>query len=567
MGLDFQSNLGTLRVAPRLRISTSTTDDAQLGIPVAFSDFNGRMWAVCGTVVFHQADEINEVWTQDASGNTPSNCNSASDLELFDGRIWLTTADTLWSKAAAAGDWTSRDTINASNSHAMVYFANVPGGRLYYLGDSDEIWSIDANDVVADSGDYFLQLPDTEILCLASAGESIWIGASQLNANVLTNRDALVFQWDGISAQVTDSFLIKGAAKVMAITVMNDVPYVMDDRGILSKFTGYAFEEVGRLPFTTTLPETDYMCKNGMIVTQNSTILVVVDNQNIDSGETIYENIPSGVWEWSEQFGFTHKYAFSYNTNAAPSTITDWGQNRISVAGAIFDASTVEQDETGANGQYLVGATYFTNVSSTSSAIFFDDTTNTIQKKGYVVTTWIQAEEVQDKWERAYVSYRRFLDPTDSIIPKFRINEEEPTYANITWVNTTSFTTTTNVTAYGPETSNGFNGTQGGEVEFIQGVGSGLCAHILSVVNNAGTYTVTIDETATGATTTTGKARFQKWIKLNPKDAQNQINSFSRYGIGQSNVRIQFKLCFTFKGNDEFFRLGVNSNPDVKIDS
>ena len=569
MGLDFQSNLGMLRVSPRLRISTSTSDDAQLGTPWAFMASEGWTWAVCGAVIFYvQDDGINTTWTQDAFTNTPTNCDDSSDLESFNNRLWVTSSDALLSKTTNGGAWTQRDNFTSEECHALTYFGNVPGGRLYYAATDNEVWSIDKSDIIADdpgSEDYCIELPETTISCMDATTDSIWIGTDQVDAQD-AEEDALIFQWDGISNQATNTFSVKGAQKIMAIRIMNDVPYCMDDNGILSRFTGYSFEEVGRLPYTTIKPVRDYMCKNGMIVTQNNTIQIVIDNNNINSTTSIYENLPSGVWEWSEQFGFVHKYSFTYNTNASPATITDYGQNRISVAGALYNASHIDQGVPNANGQLLAGATYFTAATGTSSAIFFDDTTNTIQKKGYFVTTWFDSDEIQDNWVRAWAVYRRFLDSGDSIDIKYRLYEEDPIYATITWVNTTSFTTTTDITAYGP-TADGFDGTTGGEVEIINGTGGGTCVHITNIVNNGGTYTVTLKNAVTGVTTGTAYARFQKWILLNPTQPQDQVLSYSQYAIDKSNNRIQFKGCMTFKGDDEFFKLPIVSNSDIKINS
>lgn len=580
MGLDFQSNLGTMRVSPRLRISTSTADDAQLGLPVAFMESETQTWAVCGAVIFYQnGGGLNAIWTQDASVNTPTTCDTSSDLEVFNARLWVTASGAILSKNTDGGDWTQRDNFTAEDSHAMTYFGNVPGGRLYYAATAREVWSIDTLDVIADdpgSEDYCIELPKTTISCMDATTSSIWIGTDAEDAND-ANEDALIFQWDGISNQATNSFAVKGAGKIMAIRIMNDVPYVMDDNGILSKFTGYSFEEVGRLPYVTTKPARDYMCKNGMIVTQNNTIQINIDNRNVINAGGItnastYENIPSGVWEWSEQFGFVHKYSFTYNTNAAPSTITDYGQNGISVAGALYNAPHVDQGVANANGQMLVGATYFTNASATSSAIFFDDTTNTIQKKGYAVTTWFNSDEIQDKWERVWAVYRRFLASTSSIELKYRLYEETPVYADITWVNTTTFTTTTDITAYGP-TATGFDGTTGGEVEIMRGTGGASCVHITNISYSNPTYTVTVDTPVTGVTTGTATARFQKWIKLNPKAPQNQVLSYSQYAPQSranqpaANPRIQFKICMTFTGDDEFHKMAIVSNPDIQIAS
>jgi hypothetical protein len=392
----------------------------------------------------------------------------------------------------------------------------------------------------------------------------IWIGVS-FNAST-TTPPAYILQWDGISAQATNKYLLKSPF-VTSIVIDRDIPYCMDGNGALSKYNGSSFDEVGRLPVASLPLTSSYNRKNGIVNTKNNTIMVAVNNNRYSSDSTsvttstMYENLPAGVWEWSPDYGFTHRYSVTYNPMAS-STITDYGQNRLSAVGALFLTAPITQ-ALPSNGTMFVGATYYTNASSTSSAILIDDSNNTIQKKGYFVTTWFNSQEVEDKWNRLWTTFRRLLGATDSIMFKYRIHEEDPTYASITWVNTTSFTTTTDITAYGP-TATGFNGTSGGEVEIIQGTGGASCAHITNIVNNAGTYTVTLDTAITGVTTGTAKARFQKWIKLNP-EITGQVLSYKQLAIGANNIRIQIKGCLTFTGDGEFFKLALDSNSDITI--
>lgn len=563
MGIDLQSNLGTMRVAPRLKINTSTTDDAQLGLPIAFEHWDTAFWAVCGGSVFKNGSSPNAVFTEDASAGAVTTYDLTSDLEVFDSRLWATAPTALYSKAgngAGTGAWTARGGgLSASTNHPLVYFHKFE--RLYYTGQNRVIYSINAANTESTSGDYTLTLGST-INCMRATSNYIWIGTAGSSSN--ESPFAFVYQWDGISAQVTNRFITKSNT-VVAMTVDNDIPYIMDSNGILSRFNGSSFQEIGRLPYPALLPRSVFVIKNGMIATKNNTILVAVNNLNADNVGTYNENVSSGVWEWSEEFGFVHKYSFTYNPSAN-STITDYGQNRVSAIGAVFDASTANQiaPVSGSNGSILVGATYFTNASSTNSAIFFDDSNDTVQKKGYFVTTWFNSSEIEDKWTRLWETYRRLLSSIDSIVFKYRIHEENPTYADITWTSTTTFTTTTDVTAYGP-TATGFNGTTGGEVEIMQGTGGASCAHITSIVNNAGTYTVTLDTVVTGATGT-AKARFQKWIKLLP-EITGQIKSYEQQAIGANNIRIQIKGCMTFTGNGEFFKLALFSNEDIKINA
>jgi len=59
--------------------------------------------------------------------------------------------------------------------------------------------------------------------------------------------------------------------------------------------------------------------------------------------------------------------------------------------------------------------------------------------------------------------------------------------------------------------------------------------------------------------------RFQKWIKIFPKDTQTTITNWSQYTIGtESNPRVQIKGCLTWTGDGEFYKFIMNSNEDIK---
>ena len=562
LNLDFQSNLGTMRVAPRLKKNTNTTDQANLGEPVAFKYF-GVFHAIAGGRIFVGGTSANDVFTPDTATNSQTSYSALSDLQIFNGILFSTTNTEIWSLDGAGGTWTRRGGAAplGSSSHMMTYFKKF--NRLYVIGDVTKIYSLDTAYSLATTGDYSLNLnsPNQQevSICMKATSDSIWIGAGNyLNE---TGRGK-IYQWDGISAQVTNEYILDANA-CMAILIHNDIPYAFDSNGALLKFNGSSFEEIGRLPNNNLVNvnyvvNTSFIHPNGLLATKNNTILALVRNRNNDSTSSIPENLPSGVWEWSSDFGFTHKHSISYNP-VASSTITDYGQNRVALTGALSNGDALSSP-TG-TGTILVGVNYYTDATNIVSGIFVDDSENTIQKKGYFVTTWFNSQQIEDKWARIWTVYRRFLASNDSIVLKYRLYEEEPIEATITWTSTTTFTTTTDVTAYSP-TATGFNGTSGGEVEIIRGTGGASCAHITSIVNNAGTYTVTLDTIITGVTGT-ATARFQKWIKLLP-EITGQVKSWEQMAIGMNNTRIQIKGCLTFTGDDEFQKFALVSNEDIK---
>lgn len=576
MNLDLQTNRGVMRVGGRMILNTSTTTLATMtSVPIAFYEFDGYIWCIAGGRIFRaNAGYPSDAFEADTStGAVTTYDDEVSDLAVFDGKLWASNDDGWYAKSSAAGAWS---VITATpNAGITCYFRRTD--HLYIVQNPDNVDSVDdAGTYYSTAGQYSINLTqatDNTIQCMAETTDSLWLGTS--NNKSKTYR-ATIFRWDGIAAQANERYLLKAHA-ALAMCVLDDVPYVMDSNGVLSKFTGSSFEEVGRLPLfngsgandfprnSDVVVNPQFVQHNGMIVTKSGTIEVLVSNLYEDPGITYPENMASGIWEWSPEFGFVHKHSLSY-TPIGTTTITDWGQNRVYQTGALALADFAD-DTSSRNGIILAGAQYALDNDNNSTGqigIWYDDYRNFVQKKGYFVTTWIDSPEIQSSWERLWSVYKRFLASTDSIVCKYRVTEADATLADITWINTTSFTTSTDVSAYGP-TAAGFNGTTGGEVEFVQGVGSGLCAHI-TAISGSGPYTVTIDETATGATTTTGKARFQKWIKLNPSTPQDQVNMYSQAAILASAPAIQIKCCMTFTGtNEELQKLALVSNEDIKI--
>lgn len=673
LNLDFQTNIGSIRLSPKLVINTSSSDDANLGVPVAFEYFDDRWFAICGTRVFKNSSEAVTAsfsldtskysvggstsqfdvtnpsgstyrYTYDGTGTNPGisattfpvgasvtisgtdmaagnngtftvtgsgsnyfevtnasgvvesnktiNTGSISvyggtigttysplysDLTIFNDLLWSTTASTLYSKDSGSGSgmWTSRDTLGNNNVHKLAYFKKF--NRLYYTDTTSKISSIDTGFVVANStGDYFIDLGTSIgiLTTMVTNSQYIWVGTLRItNSSTGSGLCGTISQWDGISAQVTNEYILNTAG-CLAMTVYNDVPYAIDSEGRLLKYTGYSFEEIGRLPIIRTLltgatvssaTNGRFVHINGLTSTKNNTLQVLINNLNDDNSDSINENLPSGIWEFDlETRSFTHRYSPTLKTRTS-STVTDFGQNRILSAGAL-KVNTLLGSTSSGRSSLICGFGYYSDATTTKSAIYIDSPANPSsdvegQKRGYFVTTWFNSDEIQDKWTRLWTTFRQFLDSNDKIIYKYRITEVAPVEATITWTSTTTFTTTTDISAYGP-TATGFNGTTGGEVEVVQGTGSGSCTHISSVVNNAGTYTVTLDNAVTGVTGT-AKARFQKWVKLFP-EITGRVLSYGQMAIGASNVRIQIKGVFEWTGDDEFYKAVLVSNEDIK---
>lgn len=547
--LNLTKTLGRIRTG-RMLLNNSSAFNTDLGCPVAFKYFNSLWWTVAG-LKLHSTSATQTGFTVNTTdaGSFNDTCNSdVSDLELFNGFLFITTATDIYSFSGTVFSQKSAGGLTTNTAHMMCVYAD----RLYITNLFSKIYSMDTAYTLATSGSYTLSFTDSNanvLTFLRPASNKIWVGV----LNTLGGK-GYVYEWDGTSTQVTRSYRLESQGALAGV-IKDDIPYIVDSNGRLLAYNGSSFKEVARFPVDTLLLKsatnatvnTRFIHPNGMAIVDGR-INILINNLNGDNGATINENFPSGVWEYDENIGLYHKYSVTYvPKDGATADITDYGQNRVSRVGALADAKITNSGAT-ANGQLLVGLNYYTNASSTLSGVFIDDTNDTVQKYGYFVTQWIAAASLRDTWQKLFLQYRKFLDSADKIICKYRTTEVASVEATITWVNTTSFTTTTNVL-----------GKEGQEVEVIQGTGSGKTAHITTIANNAGTYTVTLDDTFTGVTTGTAKARFQAWIKLG--EITGQTTESWQMPIGVTSERIQLKVCMQFTGADELHTVSLINKP------
>lgn len=123
---------------------------------------------------------------------------------------------------------------------------------------------------------------------------------------------------------------------------------------------------------------------------------------------------------------------------------------------------------------------------------------------GYAVTAKVLSNEINDVYQKLYIKYRP-LKPTDSIIVKEKTKDiiglpvtTPQASTHCTWSDSNTFTTTADLSeAYT------YINTTGGEceVEIISGSGAGQLSRVSSMSYSAPTYTVNLEETVDGVST------------------------------------------------------------------
>lgn len=540
--IDLDSNKGALRVSPRMKLNTGSLNS----VPVAIKRYEDRIFMIAGTTIYRNTDNSglpNDPFEADDTLNFTTDYSSdTGDLETAFLYLWATAQTQLRRLGGATGGiWVDVATMLTGYNHKLCYFQKFD--RLYFMNGG--ISSVSSTLVVATTGNYTLANIDERWTDMKASRNYIWLGvtpAPDTLQGAFLNQ-GLVRRWDGISTDVDEYKLPCGAAVAIVVNNTSDAPMVIGSDGISYQFNGSGFVEVGRFPYTNYLPinavstsNNRFIHPNGIVETEEGDILAFINGLNSDNGATQNENLPSGIWRFDKERGWTHVDALSYDPIST--SITDYGQNRISRVGALM-LMNVYSTTSGRDGTMMAGATYFTDATTPASAVFFDNSIDTIQKYGYIVTTKIFSDKVEEVWQNLYTRHKKLLDSADSIVVKYRQDETAPVEATITWTSTTTFTTTTDISAY-----------TNYEVEVIQGKGSGKTAKITTIVNNGGTYTVTVSTDFTGVGTSgTAKARFQKWIEIGTETSQ--VKSFLETMISKQSTWIQLKVCMLFKGKDE----------------
>ncbi len=550
--LDLSLNKGHTTVSPRMVIGTDNISN--LGIPIGFERFNGGsgqngFFCVAGDRAFSSNGVDASAVFAVSSGSATTHSADTADIMFFRKANLLVTSmqTTLQSQNGTSWSSVGGTPLVSGTPHVMTEYAN----RGYVTDNYKTVISFDTsmNTTAAGNPNTFslgtlnlnsIGLMFTKIL---GAADRIWL----FTLNLAVGQPARTYSWDGATQDtpIVGQGYVMDSGGVLAAVLIDDSPFVMNVEGRLQEFNGGSFVDVenGRLPFdrrkflqnSFSSVNDRWIHPNGMKVLPGKRIQILINNVYEDG--TIEEGFASGFWEFdlnNKALGWYHLNSFSLYTNA----VTDYGQNRLSRVGGFLYAKTA----TG-SGIRLAGAQIYSDVSSTKQVIATENTAETIQKYGYFVTTKIYSGSIDDSWGQISLRFKKLLAASDSIVIKYRTTDLAPSEVTITWTSTSGFTSTGDLSAYGV----------GDEVEVIQGKGSGKCAHITAISVNAGTYTVTLDDTFTGASSGTAKARLQKWTKLaSIADQTIQQLMVTIAGSTNNSVWIQFKVCLQFTGKNEF---------------
>lgn len=569
--LDIQENAGRMRVGKRMIVNSADTDSglSDLYNPIAFVTHNNVIYtaggASAGKVYKNGSTSLFSNFTADLSSNAPTDMVSdySDIINASNGNMYATGSGSLYE--CKDGVWQALPQLLSTGVHMLTDYAS----RLYVSTLSNKIYSASiATGTVGTligTGSYTLNVGGLDsaantITFMKASASRIWIGTVNTKGG-----KGYVYEWDGQSTIATRSYRLESSGALSCV-IKDEIPYIVDANGDLLAFNGGTFvkltgfnrENGYRLRNSTNSLNKRFIHPNGMSVIQGN-VHLLINNMNDDyyigGGIGSIENtIPSGVYEYTQSNGLVHKYGLGLST--AGGTIIDYGQNRISRAGALQELIRRSTDlASTSNGSFLAGGAIYTDATTTAKAMIWnDDLNDTLQKASTIVTPFIESSQVEDTFQKIFIKHKRLLNSTDKIVVKCRNVDIASVEATITWTSTTTFTVLNSDVVV----SNYWTSDTGGEVEITQGLGSGKSAHITNAVLATGTWTVTVDETFTSATGTS-KARFTNWTKLGT--IENQVQQFQEFPISADNnsIYIQFKVWFLATGKNEIHSLNIIS--------
>ena len=166
----------------------------------------------------------------------------------------------------------------------------------------------------------------------------------------------------------------------------------------------------------------------------------------------------------------------------------DYGQTFINNRGAV----TILTDSLNTK-SYVTDNLMFTAQLTYPDKVVINQTVPLLPNRGYFITPKLNSSNIEDIYNQVSIKHRP-LRTDEKIIVKYRTVEKldvpfgsfdkGQTLAG-TWTDTNTFTTTLDMT----------NAEVGDEIEIVAGKGAGMLFHIESLSNNAGTWTVNLDET------------------------------------------------------------------------
>lgn len=494
-----------------------------------------RYWYITSDKIYRTATDLS-AFTIDNIASSPSLFLGSDGLMWNDG-MYVTTTSNM--SKLVGGAWTgSLMALTTGLPHPLC----VSTINDYLLvGNGNVLKKRTTAGVNTDA----LTLPSNyRIQWIRSDNARVLIGCRDLNGD-----SGAVFDWDEVAAAATNKYDIDADWPLSGDFRNTDFFLVTND-GRLQKYNGGGFGTVAQWVVYRTL-EGEWVngFTNGTVMQRGLGIIdgkvSIMINGEIDNGyndSPLYENMASGIWEFSEDTGLNHKYGLSVSQ-----TGTDYAQMVLSGAGAI--GAIVTDPIVGAPDPSTQGSILLTGgrLSDGTANEFY--TLCTVVKgtnRGEITSTRIETVDIADQSMKLWCKFRGLWTSEDKLIFKYKDYTKQglpfTTVAGVTWSSNVQFTSSSTYWQYA---------SMGDEVTVTSGKGAGAAAHIASISLNAGTYTVVLDEAIPNVINTdVSQVICDNFTKLETQADLTSILGYVEVPIPQPNPRTWIEVKTEMRGSE-----------------
>ena len=541
--LDLNKKLGKINTSKKLLKVLDAVTHLGSSDVIAFEFYKNFYYVLTNEELYRCSGNANP--TVAANWSEVTQVNSAvsgiSDLVVFNDFLLISNGSNAiysWNGSAFANNWSTGKLTTTDADFAQMHVWRGSGDWLF-VASNNKIHYYNAT-----AGEYIITLPaDQVVTCFSSGVSRTWVGTTSTSGgnafvyevlpgsvtDVLSDTGAVV----ATVPRPENAFEIEGTA-VMSLEVIDNVPHAITEQGNIQAFNGAGFKTIVSFPFanTTETIGTNSVHPKGMVSYNNSLYINISTQRRIGNFNDYVLGCPSGIWEYNKLTGqLTHRFAFvnldvnngaleTARVTSGPISIID-NEYALLLAGAEVGAETG-----GTSGMFAdIGSQY-----------------------GWFKTIEIESDSVADIYEAVYAKVKT-MATGESVVVKYRILKLDSVFASGTLATPTTFNTTEDLSAITPNS----DGLYDWELTDIH---TGRVAQVVSVVQSASTYSVTVDQ-AIGTADTLVRAEFQNWTQsatsYQPEDGEvKQLGGFG------TNPWIQFKVYLN--GAIEMRQFMVKSN-------
>lgn len=383
------------------------------------------------------------------------------------------------------------------------------------------------------------------IACCQDSGLNFgWVGTYNEN-----DGNAEVIAWQVGNDAYTQTYPIKNAKAVLAIKVVDNIPYILTERGEIQKFNQAGFSTIATLPLWN---EPGFLSgvRPGSIQSNNTSrpvhpkgmdilgdkLLIYVNAESSDFSSNVNERFNSGLYEVDLITG-----SVSHRMCAAGDTL-------LRDSGPIL---TLNEE----NSRIYFSGRLDTADGSSDYGLWREDLTTDATNNGYFALTELQSSSVEDNYEKIVLA--ALNGNSGSLTAKYRLSKDTilPVEADINWLDSTSFTTTDDLSDVVAKFSDDPSNI---EVELLSDTGDIGHAQVTSIESSENTYTVVVD-TAIGTAAAGARVRFDNWTAI--ADVYNTEDLIKEIGLDRNGPQLHLKIwLYGANGYPEISRLVVKSN-------